>query len=84
MEHALERLEIMTREENLMTGAEILKAVHGVDNKVGCTLQGVIDMLQGVDDRVKAIGDKVILKSAQIVHLPTTTVLTVNVVRCMV
>jgi hypothetical protein len=51
MENALERLENITREETLMTGAEILKAVHCVDKKVGCTLQGVVDMLQGVDDR---------------------------------
>ncbi|KAF8469866.1 hypothetical protein DFH94DRAFT_847734 [Russula ochroleuca] len=63
MENALQRLESMTLEETRMTSAETLKAVHGVDNKVGDVegmLQSVTDMMQGVDDRVKEIGDKVI------------------------
>ncbi|KAH9989503.1 hypothetical protein BJV77DRAFT_1151424 [Russula vinacea] len=56
VENALQRLENMTLEETRMTGAETLKAIHGVKG----VLQGVTDMLQSVDDRVKVIGDKVI------------------------
>ncbi|KAH9989500.1 hypothetical protein BJV77DRAFT_1069445 [Russula vinacea] len=56
MENALRRLENMTLEETRMTGAETLKAIHGVEG----VLLGVTDMLQNVDDRVKVIGDKVI------------------------
>lgn len=84
MEDALQRLENMTLEETRMTGTETLRAVHGVDNKVGGVegmLQDVTDLLRGVDDRVKDIGDKVI-NSEQIVHLPTFTVLIVHLVSC--
>ena len=84
MEDALQRLENMTLEETRMTGTETLKAVHGVDNKVGgveVMIQGVTDLLRGVDDRVKDIGDKVI-NSAQIVPFPTSTVLIVHMDSC--
>ena len=66
MENALQRLENMTLEETRMTGAETLKAIHGVKG----VLQGVTDMLQSVDDRVKVIGDKVI-SGAQTIQLAT-------------
>jgi hypothetical protein len=66
MENALQRLENMTLEETRMTGAETLKAIHGVEG----VLQGVTDMLQSVDDRVKVIGDKVI-SGAQTIQLAT-------------
>jgi hypothetical protein len=66
VENALQRLENMTLEETRMTGAETLKAIHGVKG----VLQGVTDMLQSVDDRVKVIGDKVI-SGAQTIQLAT-------------
>jgi hypothetical protein len=71
IEDALQRLERVTVEEARMAGAEALKAIHGVGNKVGeetqglrdevktvkGLIQGVGDLLQGVDGRVKCIGD---------------------------
>jgi hypothetical protein len=76
IENALQRLENMTLEETRMTGAETLKAVRSIDNKVGGVegiLQGVTDMLQGVGDKVK--------NSAQSVQLAISTALIVYMVR---
>jgi hypothetical protein len=62
-----------------MTGAEALRAIHGVGNRVGDALQavqavqdmlqGVTGMSQGVDSRVEDIGDEVI-NCGQTVQLP--------------
>ena len=51
MENALQRLENVTLEESRMTGAETLKAVHGVSDDV----QGVQDVLQAVHDKVGGV-----------------------------
>ena len=49
VENAFERLDTLTKEENLMTVARILEATQHVDDKVT-----VIDeVLQQVDDNVK-------------------------------
>ncbi|KAF8469854.1 hypothetical protein DFH94DRAFT_685270 [Russula ochroleuca] len=70
MEDALQRLKKLTLEESRMTGAEALRAIHGVGNKVGDKVQdvlqavhdkvgGVEDMLQGVTEMLQGVGDKV-------------------------
>jgi archaellum component FlaC len=70
MEDALQKLENVTLEESRMTGAEALRAIHGVGNKVGDKVQdvlqavhdkvgGVEDMLQGVTVMLQGVGDKV-------------------------
>ena len=51
MEDALQRLENVTLEESRMTGAETLKAVHGI----GDDIQGVQDVLQAVHDKVGGV-----------------------------
>jgi hypothetical protein len=83
IENALQRLENITLEESRMTGAEALKAIHGIGNRmkgVEGILQGVTDMLQG-RDKVKDIGDKVI-SGARSVQLPMSAALIVYMARC--
>jgi hypothetical protein len=55
MEDALQRLENMTLEETRMTGAETLKAVHGIGDKVGDEIHGVRDAVQAAQDKVEGI-----------------------------
>ena len=55
MEDALQRLENVTLEESRMTGAETLKAVHGIGDKIGDDIQGVQDVLQAVHDKVGGV-----------------------------
>ena len=55
IENALQRLENMTLEETRMTGAETLKAVHGIDNKVDDKMNGLLDALQAVQDKVGGV-----------------------------
>ena len=55
MENALQRLENVTLEESRMTGAETLKAVHGIGDKIGDNIQGVQDVLQAVHDKVGGV-----------------------------
>ena len=62
MEDALQRLENVTLEESRMTGAEALKAIHGVGDKVEgveVMLQNVTNMLQGVGGKIQGVDDKV-------------------------
>ena len=54
MENALQMLENVTLEESRMTGAETLKAIHGVSDDV----QGVQDKLQAVQDKVDGFEGK--------------------------
>ena len=81
IEDALQRLENVTLEESRMTGAETLKAIHGV--KV--MIQGLSDMLQqgvnvGVKDTGESSGNQVI-NSTQTVYLPMPRPLIVYMVR---
>ena len=55
MEDALQRLENVTLEESRMTGAETLKAVHGIGDKIGDDIQGIQDVLQAVHDKVGGV-----------------------------
>ena len=55
MEDALQRLENVTLEESRMTGAEALKAIHDVGNKVGDNTDKMRDALQAVHDRVGGV-----------------------------
>ena len=57
MDNALQRLENVTMEESRMTGAETLKAIHSVGNKVGDNVHGVQDALQVVNDKVGGVED---------------------------
>ena len=57
MDNALQRLENVTMEESRMTGAETLKAIHSVGNKVGDNVHGVQDALQVVNDKVGDVED---------------------------
>jgi archaellum component FlaC len=70
MEDALQRLEKLTLEEGRMAGAEALRAIHGIGNKVGDKMQdalqavhdkvgGVENMLQGVTVMLQGVGNKV-------------------------
>jgi archaellum component FlaC len=73
IENALQRLENMTLEETRMTGAESLRAIHGIGNEVSDKMHGVQDalqafqdkvggvegMLQGVTDMLQGVDDKV-------------------------
>jgi hypothetical protein len=95
MENALQRLENVTLEESRMTGAEALKAIHSVGNKVGDKVHGVQDALQAVHDKVggvedmlqgiteilQGVGDKVI-NGVQTIHSAESTALIVYMVRC--
>jgi len=91
IEDALRRLEDVTLEEARMAAAEALKAIHGVDTKVGDVLktmedrmggmEGMLrDRLQGVGDKVRDINDKT-TNSAQTVPL-VITALILNTIRC--
>ena len=79
IEDALQRLENVTLEESRMTGAETIKAIHGV--KV--MIQSLTDIVlqQGADVRVKDASDKVI-NSALTVRLPVSNDLIVYMIRC--
>jgi len=55
IEDALNRLDKLTQEEARMATTQVLKATHGVDDRV----RGVGDQVAGVDGRVKAIDGKV-------------------------
>jgi flagellar hook-basal body complex protein FliE len=55
IENALQRLEHMTLEETRMTGAETLKAVHGIGNKVDDKMHGVQDALQAAQDKIEGM-----------------------------
>jgi hypothetical protein len=57
MENALQRLENVTLEESRMTGAEALKAIHGVGDQVGDKVHGVQDVLLTVHDKVEGVED---------------------------
>jgi anion-transporting ArsA/GET3 family ATPase len=62
IEDALKRLEKLTNEEVRMATAQVLKAAHTVDDRVGVVENVVLDVdnkVAGVDDHVKAIDDKV-------------------------
>ena len=73
IEDALQRLENVTLEESRMTGAEALRAIHDVSNKVGDNTDkmrdalqvvhdkvgGVEGMLQGVTEMLQGVSDKV-------------------------
>jgi hypothetical protein len=45
----------MTQEEARMTGAEALKAIHGIGNTVGDKMHGLQDALQAVQDKVGGV-----------------------------
>jgi hypothetical protein len=78
IEDALQRLENVTLEETRMTGAETLKAIHGV--KV--MIQGLTDMLQqGANVRVEDTDDNAINR-ATTVQFPVSNTLIVYLVRC--
>jgi hypothetical protein len=78
IEDALQRLENVTLEETRMTGAETLKAIHGV--KV--MIQGLTDMLQqGANVRVEDTDDNAINRAAT-VQFPVSNTLIVYLVRC--
>ena len=53
MEDAFERLDTLTKEENLMTAARTFEATHHVDNKVTV----MEEVLQEVDDNIRATQD---------------------------
>jgi hypothetical protein len=67
VEDAFERLDTLTKEENLMTAARTFEATHRVDNKVtvieevlqelGCDVRADVDVIKegtrNVDDNVK-------------------------------
>ncbi len=55
LEDALKRLERLTNEEARMATAQVLKATHAVDDKVGRVEDKVLD----VDDRVAGVNDSV-------------------------
>ena len=78
IEDALQRLENVTLEETRMTGAETLKAIHGV--KV--MIQGLTDMLQqGANVRVEDTDDNAINR-ATTAQFPMSNTLIVYLVRC--
>jgi hypothetical protein len=55
LEDALKKLEKLTNEEVRMATAQVLKATHAVDDKVG----RVENMVAGVDDRVARVDERV-------------------------
>ena len=55
IEDALQRLENVTLEESRMTGAEALRAIHDVSNKVGDNTDKMRDALQAVHDKVGGV-----------------------------
>jgi archaellum component FlaC len=55
LEDALKKLEKLTNEEVRMATAQVLKATHSVDDKVG----RVENKVAGVDDRVARVHDRV-------------------------
>jgi archaellum component FlaC len=55
VEDALKRLDKLTQEEARMATAQVLKAMHTVDDRV----REVSDKVIGVDDRVAGVGDRV-------------------------
>jgi len=62
MEDALKRLDMLTQEEARMAIAQILKAMHAVDDRVrvvGDRVLNVDDRVASVGDEVKAVNDKV-------------------------
>jgi uncharacterized protein (DUF2164 family) len=83
IEDALQRLEKVTVEEARMAGAEALRAIHDVSDKVGDGVQGIHDavkavedkmrdvegVIRGVDDRVKVIGDIVTIGAQKVFGL---------------
>ena len=78
IEDALQRLENVTLEETRMTGAETLKAIHGV--KV--MIQGLTDMLQqGANVGVEDTDDNAVNR-ATTVQFPASNTLIVYLVRC--
>ncbi len=62
IEDALKRLDKLTNEEVRMVTAQVLKATHTVDDKVGRVEDKVLDVdnrVASVDDRVASVDDKV-------------------------
>lgn len=59
LEDALKRLDKLTQEEARMAGAQGLKAIHTVDERV----RSVYERIQSVDDRVRVVD----INGAQIV-----------------
>ena len=55
IEDALQKLENVTLEESRMTGAEALRAIHDVSNKVGDNTDKMRDALQAVHDKVGGV-----------------------------
>lgn len=55
VEDALRRLEKVTVEEARMAAAEALKAIHGVDKKVGDGVLGIHDAVKAVENRVRDV-----------------------------
>jgi archaellum component FlaC len=62
LEDALKKLEKLTNEEVRMATAQVLKATHSVDDKVGRVenrVAGVDDRVALADDRVAGVDDRV-------------------------
>jgi hypothetical protein len=55
IEDALQRLEILMAEEARMAGAETLKAIHGVGDRVGDEVHGIHGAVKAVEDRVRDV-----------------------------
>jgi len=57
IEDALKRLDSLTQEEAQMAAAQVLKAMHTVDDTG--RVRGVADIALSVDNRVASVGDQV-------------------------